>query len=65
MDPQEMSDELGHPGAQDLLASATLLRLVYVRWAEARGLWFLGGRVCVRGRGSLPGAAYAAGRTRA
>jgi hypothetical protein len=29
MDPQEMSDELGHPGAQDLLASATLLRLAY------------------------------------
>ena len=29
MDPQEITDELGHPGAQNLLASATLLRLAY------------------------------------
>ena len=29
MDPQEITDELGHPGAQNLLASGTLLRLAY------------------------------------
>ena len=29
MDPQEITDELGHPGAQNLLASATLVRLAY------------------------------------
>ena len=29
MDPQEIAAELGHPGAQSLLDSATLLRLAY------------------------------------
>lgn len=29
MDPQEITDELGHPGARTLLESATLLRLAY------------------------------------
>jgi len=29
MDPEEITDELGHPGARNLLASATLLRLAY------------------------------------
>jgi hypothetical protein len=29
MQPQEIVEELGHPGAQNLLASATLLRLAY------------------------------------
>ena len=29
MDPQEMTEELEHPGARNLLASATLLRLAY------------------------------------
>jgi hypothetical protein len=29
VDAQEISDELGHPGARDLLASATLVRLAY------------------------------------
>jgi Pyridoxamine 5'-phosphate oxidase len=29
MDPQEITEELEHPGARDLLASATLLRLAY------------------------------------
>lgn len=29
MDPQEITQELEHPGARDLLASATLLRLAY------------------------------------
>ena len=29
MDPQEITEELGHPGARNLLASATLLRLAY------------------------------------
>jgi hypothetical protein len=27
MDPREITEELGHPGMQDLLDSATLLRL--------------------------------------
>jgi hypothetical protein len=27
MDPQEITEELGHPGARNLLDSATLLRL--------------------------------------
>ena len=29
MDPHEITEELGHPGARNLLASATLLRLAY------------------------------------
>jgi nitroimidazol reductase NimA-like FMN-containing flavoprotein (pyridoxamine 5'-phosphate oxidase superfamily) len=29
MDPQEITEELGHPGARNLLDSATLLRLAY------------------------------------
>src|SRR6201997_3698272 len=29
MDPQEITAELGHPGARKLLVSATLLRLAY------------------------------------
>ena len=29
MDPQEITEELEHPGARNLLASATLLRLAY------------------------------------
>ena len=29
MDPQEIAEELGHPGARNLLDSATLLRLAY------------------------------------
>lgn len=29
MDPQRMTEELGHPGARTLLESATLLRLAY------------------------------------
>ena len=29
MDPQEITEELEHPGARDLLESATLLRLAY------------------------------------
>ena len=29
MDPHEITEELDHPGARDLLASATLLRLAY------------------------------------
>jgi hypothetical protein len=29
MDPQEITEGLGHPGARNLLDSATLLRLAY------------------------------------
>jgi hypothetical protein len=29
VDPQEITEELEHPGARNLLASATLLRLAY------------------------------------
>ena len=29
MDPQDITEELEHPGGRDLLASATLLRLAY------------------------------------
>jgi hypothetical protein len=29
VDPQEITEELGHPGARNLLDSATLLRLAY------------------------------------
>jgi nitroimidazol reductase NimA-like FMN-containing flavoprotein (pyridoxamine 5'-phosphate oxidase superfamily) len=29
MDPQAITEELEHPGARNLLASATLLRLAY------------------------------------
>jgi len=29
MDPQEITEELGHPGARNLLDSATLLRLAH------------------------------------
>jgi nitroimidazol reductase NimA-like FMN-containing flavoprotein (pyridoxamine 5'-phosphate oxidase superfamily) len=29
VDPQEITEELDHPGARNLLASATLLRLAY------------------------------------
>jgi hypothetical protein len=29
MDPREITEELEHPGARNLLASATLLRLAY------------------------------------
>jgi hypothetical protein len=29
MDPQEITEELEHPGARNLLDSATLLRLAY------------------------------------
>jgi hypothetical protein len=29
MDPQEITEELGHPGARNRLDSATLLRLAY------------------------------------
>jgi hypothetical protein len=30
VDPQEITAELGHPGARKLLESATLLRLAYI-----------------------------------